>query len=131
MQQAFKLLGLPSGRVKSCQSLSEMIPTNILKHYTVDKQGFPYKRMVHISWVGLTKWISQSYHQDIKNHSTHSWKIETTHAGQKGQSDINIDSWGFDFSQSLCTPKFIGMLSDKNNQGLNQNVQFLFYLFIV
>jgi len=34
----FKLLGLLSGRVKSCESLSGMIPTNILKHYIIFKQ---------------------------------------------------------------------------------------------
>jgi hypothetical protein len=34
----FKLLRLPSGRVKSRESLLRMIPTNILKHYVVDKQ---------------------------------------------------------------------------------------------
>jgi hypothetical protein len=42
------------------------------------------------------------------------------------QSKINIDSWGFNFSQSLCTPKFIEISSDENNQGLNQNVHFFF-----
>jgi hypothetical protein len=28
----FKPLGLPSGRMKPCEGLPEMIPTNILKH---------------------------------------------------------------------------------------------------
>jgi hypothetical protein len=45
----FKPLGLPSGRVKSREGLLGMIPTNILKHYVVDKQGLPHKYMVHIS----------------------------------------------------------------------------------
>jgi hypothetical protein len=40
---------------------------------------------------------------------------------------INIDSWSFNFSQSLCTQKFIGILSDENNQCLNQMCIF-FYL---
>jgi len=34
----FKPLGLHSGRVKSREGLSRMIPTNILKHYVVFKQ---------------------------------------------------------------------------------------------
>jgi hypothetical protein len=34
----FKPLGIPRGRVKSHEDLTEMIPTNILKHYVVDKQ---------------------------------------------------------------------------------------------
>jgi hypothetical protein len=34
----FKPLGLPSGRMKSREGLPRMIPTNILKHYVVDKQ---------------------------------------------------------------------------------------------
>jgi hypothetical protein len=34
----FKPLGLLSKRVKSRESLPGMIPTNILKHYVVDKQ---------------------------------------------------------------------------------------------
>jgi hypothetical protein len=34
----FKPLGLPSGRVKSRGGLPGMIPTNILKHYVVEKQ---------------------------------------------------------------------------------------------
>jgi hypothetical protein len=34
----FKPLGLPSGRVKSREGLPGMIPTNILKHYVVEKQ---------------------------------------------------------------------------------------------
>jgi hypothetical protein len=34
----FKSLGLPRGRVKSLEGLPEIIPTNILKHYVVDKQ---------------------------------------------------------------------------------------------
>jgi hypothetical protein len=34
----FKPLGLPSRRVKSREDLPGMIPTNILKHYVVDKQ---------------------------------------------------------------------------------------------
>jgi hypothetical protein len=33
----FKPLGLPSGRVKSGESLPRMIPTNILTHYVVNK----------------------------------------------------------------------------------------------
>jgi hypothetical protein len=36
----FKPLGLPSGRVKSHEGLPGMIPTNISKHYVVDKQEF-------------------------------------------------------------------------------------------
>jgi hypothetical protein len=36
----FKPLGLPSGRVKSREGLPGMIPTNILKHYVVEKQEF-------------------------------------------------------------------------------------------
>jgi hypothetical protein len=34
----FKPLGLPIGRVKSREGLPGMIPTNILKHYVVEKQ---------------------------------------------------------------------------------------------
>jgi hypothetical protein len=34
----FKPLGLLSGRVKSCEGLLGMIPTNILKHYVIFKQ---------------------------------------------------------------------------------------------
>jgi hypothetical protein len=34
----FKPLGLLRGRMKSCEGLTGMIPTNILKHYVVDKQ---------------------------------------------------------------------------------------------
>jgi hypothetical protein len=34
----FKLLGLPSGRIKSREGLPGMIPTNILKHYVVEKK---------------------------------------------------------------------------------------------
>jgi hypothetical protein len=34
----FKPLGLPSERVKSREGLPGMIPTNILKHYVVEKQ---------------------------------------------------------------------------------------------
>jgi hypothetical protein len=45
----FKLLGIPRGRVKSSEGLTEMIPTNILKHYIIDKQGLPHKHMVHTS----------------------------------------------------------------------------------
>jgi hypothetical protein len=47
--EPFKPLGLPSGRVKSREGLPEMIPTNILKHYVVDKQRFPHKHMSHTS----------------------------------------------------------------------------------
>jgi hypothetical protein len=36
--KSFKPLGLPSGLVKSRKGLPGMIPTNILKHYVVDKQ---------------------------------------------------------------------------------------------
>lgn len=75
----FKPLGLPRGRVKSLEGLPEMIHTNISKHFVVDKQWLPHEYMVHISWAGLTKWTLQS-HQDIKNHSIQSWKIESTYA---------------------------------------------------
>jgi hypothetical protein len=34
----FKSLGLPRGRMKSCEGLLGMMPTNILKHYVVVKQ---------------------------------------------------------------------------------------------
>jgi hypothetical protein len=34
----FKPLGLLRGRVKSREGLSGIVPTNILKHYVVDKQ---------------------------------------------------------------------------------------------
>jgi hypothetical protein len=44
--KSFKPITLPSGRVKSHMGLLEMIPTNILKHYVVDKQRFPHKHMV-------------------------------------------------------------------------------------
>jgi hypothetical protein len=66
----FKPLGLPRGRVKLCEGMAEMIPTNILKHCVVNKQWFSHKHMIHTSWVGLTKWTSH-YHQDIQNQSTH------------------------------------------------------------
>jgi hypothetical protein len=119
--QHSKHIRLPSRRVKSREGLPEMIPINILNYYVVDKQRFPHKYMVYISWAGLIRWTSQS-HQDITNHLTHSWKIETTHAPI--ETTHNIGSWGFNFSQSLCTPKFIGFLSDENNQSL------YLYLFI-
>jgi hypothetical protein len=45
----FKPIGLPSGRVTSRESLLGMIPTNILKHYVVEKHGLPYEHMVHTS----------------------------------------------------------------------------------
>jgi hypothetical protein len=45
----FKPLGLPSGRVKSREALLEMVPTNILKHYIVDKQEFPHKHLIQTS----------------------------------------------------------------------------------
>jgi hypothetical protein len=51
----FKPLGLPSGRVKSHEGLPGITPTNILKHYVVDKQGFPHKHMVQTSRVRLTR----------------------------------------------------------------------------
>jgi hypothetical protein len=38
----FKPLGLPRGRVKSCEGLPEMISTNNLKDYVVDKQRFTW-----------------------------------------------------------------------------------------
>jgi hypothetical protein len=74
----FKLLWLFSGRVKYLEGLPGMILTNILKHSDVIKQRLSQKHMVNISWVGLTKWTS--HHQDVKNQSNSSWKIETTHA---------------------------------------------------
>jgi hypothetical protein len=80
-------------------------------------KDFPHKHMVH-TWVGLTRWTSHSHYQDIKTHSTHSWKIETIHDPISAKW-VNIDLWGFNFSQSLCNTKFIGILSDENNQGLN------------
>jgi len=76
----FKPLGNPRGRVKSREGLTAMIPTNTLNHYVIDKKGLPNKQMVHTSCAGLTRLISQSHHQDIKNPSTHSYKIETTQA---------------------------------------------------
>jgi hypothetical protein len=45
----FKPLGLPSGRVKSREGLPEMIPTNILKHYVVNKKKFSHKHIIHTS----------------------------------------------------------------------------------
>jgi hypothetical protein len=36
--KSFKLLGLPSGRVKSREGLPGIIPKNILKHYVIFKQ---------------------------------------------------------------------------------------------
>jgi hypothetical protein len=48
----FKPLGLPRGRLKSREGLP---PTNILKHYVIDKQRFTYKHMVHTSSAGLTR----------------------------------------------------------------------------
>jgi hypothetical protein len=56
-----KPLGLPSGRVKSREGLPEMIPANTLKYYVVAKQWLPHKHIVHTSWVGLTRWTSQSH----------------------------------------------------------------------
>jgi hypothetical protein len=59
--KSFKPLGLPNGRVKSREGLSGMIPTNILKHYVVNKQGFPTQ--THGSHImGLIRWTSQSHH---------------------------------------------------------------------
>jgi hypothetical protein len=52
--KSFKPLGLPSGRVKSREDLTEMISTNILKHYVVNKKEFSHKHMVHTSRVSLT-----------------------------------------------------------------------------
>jgi hypothetical protein len=83
----FKPLGIPKGQMKSCEGLTSMIPTNTLKHYVIDKQWLPHKYMVHTSWAGLTRWTLQSHHQDIKTHSTHSWKIETTHAPTSAKWD--------------------------------------------
>jgi hypothetical protein len=51
----FKPLRLPRGRVKSRKGLPEMILTNILKHYIVDKQRFSHKHMVHTSRGGLIR----------------------------------------------------------------------------
>jgi hypothetical protein len=58
----FKSLGLPRGRMKSCEGLLGMMPTNILKHYVVVKQWLSHKHMVHISWASLTRWTSHSHH---------------------------------------------------------------------
>jgi len=44
----FKPLGLPSGRVKSREGLPGMIPTNILKHYVVEKQESTQKHGLDI-----------------------------------------------------------------------------------
>jgi hypothetical protein len=129
----FKPLGLPRGRVKSREGLPGMIPTNILKYYVVDKQWLPYKNMVHTSWDGLTRWSSHSHHLTSKI-------IQLIHGKLRQlrfkcvQSETNIDSWGFNFfSKILCTPKFIGISSDENNQGLNQMCIFFspFFLFFI
>jgi len=44
---------------------------------------------------------------------------------------INIDSRGFNFSQSMCTQKLTGIPSDENNQGLNVQIYLYIYIYIV
>jgi hypothetical protein len=75
----FKPLRLPRGRVKSCEGLPKMIPTNILKHYVVVKTKTSIQ--THGSYImsRLNK-VNITITSDIINHLTHSWEIETTHA---------------------------------------------------
>jgi hypothetical protein len=45
------------------------------------------------------------------------------HMLQKVQSELT-HPYGVSIFQNMCISKFIGMQCDKNNQGLNQKVQF-------
>jgi hypothetical protein len=49
---------------------------------------------------------------------------------QKVQSELTY-AHGVSIFQKMCISKFIGMQCDKNNQGLNQKVQFLFIIIFV
>ena len=40
----FKPVGIPSGWVKPCEGLIEMIPINIFQHYVIDKNEFPHNK---------------------------------------------------------------------------------------
>ena len=50
----FKPLGILSGRMKSCNGLPTMTPTNIFQHYVISKHEFPHKHMVFTSQANLT-----------------------------------------------------------------------------
>jgi hypothetical protein len=80
--------------------------------------------MVHTSLANFIKFEHTNHViQASKHHLTHDWKIETTYT-PKSTKWINTGSWGFNHSQNMRTPKFIGMLYEENNQGLNRKVQF-------
>jgi hypothetical protein len=49
------------------------------------------------------------------------------HMLQKVQSELTY-AHGVSIFQKMCISKLIGMQCDKNNQGLNQKVQFFFLL---
>jgi hypothetical protein len=70
----FKPLGLPRGRVKSREGLSEMIPTNILKHYVVVK----IKTSIQTHGSYIMSRLNKA-NITITNQLTHNWKIEKTH----------------------------------------------------
>ena len=110
----FKPLSIPCGRVKSCESFPGMKPTNIYLALCY----WQTKRFTqtHCSYIISNFNIIQA----SKHQSTHGWKIETTHA-LKSAKWTNTGSWGFNYSQKRCIPKFIGKQCDKNNQGLNNN----------
>jgi hypothetical protein len=46
----FKPLGIPSGRVKSCEGFPGMTLTNNYWHYVINGQIFSHKHMVHTSF---------------------------------------------------------------------------------
>jgi hypothetical protein len=50
----FKLLGIPSGQVKSREGLPAMTPTNIFQHYVTGKHELPHKHMVFTLEADLT-----------------------------------------------------------------------------
>ena len=107
----FKAQGISSGRVKSREGLPAMIPTNILSTMLLKNWDFHTNHGSYIVTMlnKLNTTITSSQHP------------------KSVQSEINIDSWGFNFSQSLCTPKFIGIQLNENNQGLTQDMHYYYY----
>ena len=80
----FKPLGIPSGRVKFCEGLREITPTNIFQHYVIGKHELPHKHMVFTSQADLTNWALQSHHHDIQKNK---WAIETEHVSLSAKWD--------------------------------------------
>ena len=50
----FKSLGISSGRVKFCEGLPAMTPTNNFQHHIIGKHELSHKHMVFTSQVDLT-----------------------------------------------------------------------------